>query len=312
MMLANRLIKRFKIMRKWAAQNNITCFRLYDKDIPEYPVLIDWYAGQAVVWIYHRKKDDTEKKQQLFTLDCIDQIKAGLDLKEQDIILKKQARQRGSQNDDSKKIVEKSRIIDEQGLKFEVDLYNYLDTGLFLDHRNTRNMVRTKARDKDFLNLYAYTGSFTCYAAAGEARSTVTVDLSNTYSKWAVRNMAINGFEVSTRHRIVTSDCFKFLKESVLKGKKYDLIVCDPPSFSNSKKIDYTFILDRDYVELLNLVLKLLKPEGELFFSTNFRNFNLDETRFPSQYRIADISERTVPFDFRNKKIHQCWIISEK
>jgi 23S rRNA (cytosine1962-C5)-methyltransferase len=203
--------------------------------------------------------------------------------------------------------------VEEQGLRFEVNLSDYLDTGLFLDHRNTRAMVRDRAAGKRVLNLFAYTGSFTCYARAGGARSTITVDLSNTYCDWAARNLALNNFTAGPDHSIVRADCLDWLVHDARAAGPFDLIVCDPPTFSNSKAMARrSFALDRDLPELLQILRDLLAPGGELFFSSNSRGLRLEEDLLPAGFSVEEISGRTVPQDFRNKKIHRCWILTRR
>jgi 23S rRNA (cytosine1962-C5)-methyltransferase len=198
--------------------------------------------------------------------------------------------------------------VKEGGLEFEVNLSDYLDTGLFLDHRQTRGMVRDEARGKRFLNLFCYTGSFSVYAAAGEARETVSVDLSNTYLDWTRTNLSRNGFKDAGRHRIVRDEARAFLEHRANRGEPpFDLVVCDPPTYSRSAKSETPWDVERDHGELLELVAANLAPGGVVYFSTNFRRFHLDEQRLAAAYTIREITKRTIPEDFRNERIHRAW-----
>ncbi len=311
-MLANRLRKRQRHLRKWASRQNISCYRLYERDIPEFPLIVDWYAGEVVVWLYERKRDETPAEEDAFRDEALAEIAAGLDLEPAQIFVKERAKQRGNWQYGRFQQAEQIRIISEQGLRFEVNLSDYLDTGLFLDHRLTREMVRQRTRGKRLLNLFAYTGSFTCYALDGKAAATTTVDLSHTYTDWTIRNLALNGFHPSQSHHIVQADCLQYLEDAAQRSERYDLIVCDPPTFSNSKRMAQgSFDVNRDQSWLIQACARLLAPGGELFFSTNSRRFKLDETSI-SELTVQDITAQTIPEDFRNQRIHQCWIIRRK
>ncbi|VAW30814.1 23S rRNA (guanine(2445)-N(2))-methyltransferase / 23S rRNA (guanine(2069)-N(7))-methyltransferase, partial [hydrothermal vent metagenome] len=227
-MLVNRLRKRQRHLRKWASRNDISCYRLYERDIPEFPLIVDWYDGEAVVWLYERKGDEDNGTWQT---EALNQIQEGLNLTPSQLFVKTRARQRGLQQQYQKYGQQKHiRLVQEQGLTFELNLSDYLDTGLFLDHRNTRKMVQMEADGKRVLNLFAYTGSFSCYTAIGGAKSTTTVDLSKKYCAWAVRNLQHNDIHVGKQHRVIAQDCWQFLAK---EKRSYDLIICDPPTFSN-------------------------------------------------------------------------------
>ena len=198
--------------------------------------------------------------------------------------------------------------VEESGLKFSINIRDYLDTGLFLDHRTTRSMIREWSKDKRFLNLFAYTGSVSVYAAAGSAKSTTTVDMSKTYLEWAKRNFKLNNM-MTNNHQFIQADCIKWLKEQKSSKNKYDLIFLDPPTFSNSKRMDTVFDVQKDHVYLINAAMKLLDNDGMLVFSNNFRKFKMD-SGLTDLYEIEDISKKTIPEDFkRNQKIHNCWTI---
>ena len=201
-------------------------------------------------------------------------------------------------------------MVEESRLKFIVNLDAYLDSGLFLDHRITRAKVRDRGYGKRFLNLFAYTGSFTVYAAAGGARESVSVDLSNTYQSWTRRNFELNQMDLAA-HRLVRADVLRYLDEAGRRGDKFDLIVLDPPSFSNSKKMRDVLDVQRDHPRLIQQSMTLLHRGGELVFSTNLRGFALDEAALPG-IDAQEISAQTIPQDFRNKRIHRCWRISAR
>lgn len=311
--LANRLRKRQKHLRKWAWRSNVTCYRLYDRDIPEYPLIVDWYNGgahdgEAVVWLYDRTRDETDEEAEAWRDQAFAEIKEGLALADEQIFVKAREIQRGNAQYERLNQTGVMRVVAEQGLRFEVNLSDYLDTGLFLDHRTTRAMVRELAADRRVLNLFAYTGSFTCYAIAGGARATCTVDLSKTYCDWTLRNFRHNGFEQGEQHNVIQADCLAFLKEEITRGVGYDLIVCDPPTFSNSKRMEAgSFDVARDQADLIADCAALLNDGGALFFSTNARGFKLDEKPLPNKLSVTQLTPQTIPEDFRNKRIHQCW-----
>ena len=198
--------------------------------------------------------------------------------------------------------------VHEYGIKFKINLVDYLDTGLFLDHRETRKIIASFCKDKRVLNLFAYTCSFSVYAAVAGAAFTKSVDMSNTYSAWGKENFELNSISLKN-HQIVRADCLKFLDQEIRSRVKYDIIIIDPPTVSRSKKMDQMFDIQIDYITLLSKALKLLSPGGFIFFSTNSRKFVLDETQFP-HCTFVDISNKTIPLDFHDPKIHRCWKIS--
>ena len=313
MELANRLQKRQKHLKKWARRCEISCYRLYDRDIPDFPLIVDWYDGEVVLWIFDRTRDTTPADIDTWRKLAIAEIQEGLNVQFDQIFAKERFRQRGLTNQ-YKRIDRfgQTRIVEEQGLKFEVNLSDYIDTGLFLDHRNTRDLVRQQSAGKRLLNLFAYTGSFTCYAIDGGATHTTTVDISSTYCNWTIRNLSHNGFALNDQHRILRKDCLKYLREAAKRNEQYDIIVCDPPTFSNSKRMNAaSFSVERDYSSLIFDCLNLLTPEGVLYFSNNARRFKLDEEQLPSPLAIRELTPNTIPEDFRNKRIHRCWQISK-
>jgi len=312
-MLGNRLAKQLKHLRGWAKAGGITCFRLYERDIPEFPAIVDWYDGDVVVWVYNRTRDDTPEKVRAFEDLCEEEILDGLQVPGARLHMKYRGRikDRSEQYDrvDDRGVV---RTVEEQGLKFEVNLSDYLDTGLFLDHRKTRSIIRHYAKGKRVLNLFAYTGSFTVYARAGGAIATTTVDMSKTYQDWTKRNLELNGFAVDgALHRLVHADCLQFLEAGPAPGERYDYIVLDPPTFSNSKRMEAdSFAVDRDWPRLVEMATRWLADDGWLYFSTNSRQLKWDDAQVPAGYMAREISERTVPDDFRNRRIHRCWTVT--
>ena len=312
LMLANRLSKQLRHLRGWAKASGVSCYRLYERDIPEFPAIVDWYDGEAVAWVYQRTRDDTPEKVRAFEEMCEGEILDGLQLSGSKLHMKCRGRikDRTEQYDrvgDTGMV----RTVEEQGLKFEVNLTDYLDTGLFLDHRKTRSIIRHYAAGKRILNLFAYTGSFTVYARAGGAAGTTTVDMSKTYQDWTRRNLELNGFALGPDHRLVKADCLQFLQAGPAADERYDYIVLDPPTFSNSKRMEAeSFAVDRDWPHLVALATQWLAPGGWLYFSSNSRQLKFDAAQLPAGFVSREISERTVPDDFRIRRIHRCWTIT--
>ncbi len=308
--LANRFRRMHRHLRKWARRTGVTCYRLYEKDIPDQPLIVDWYDGDVVVWLYDRTRNETAEQAEAWVAAVTQAVCAGLDLTAGHVFLKRRFRQKDRQEGDGQyhRVAEQGavKVVAEHGLQFEVNLSDYLDTGLFLDHRPTRQRVGGEAAGKRMLNLFAYTGAFTVYAAAGGAAATTTVDLSNTYLEWAARNLALNGIVVGDRHRIERADCLQWLEQA--RGS-WDIIVCDPPTFSNSSSMRRAFAVDKDHVWMLGRIRNLLAPGGVCYFSTNFRGFRLAADAWPGGM-VEDISDASVPKDFRNRRIHQCWRLS--
>jgi 23S rRNA (cytosine1962-C5)-methyltransferase len=305
---ANRLAKNARHLSKWARRQGITCYRLYDRDVPEFPLTVDWYEARV-----HLQEVDTgwvqsDAEHAAWLEDVVGVSGEVLELPRAAVTLKQRQRQRGTAQYEKTGRVGEDFIVHEGGLRFIVNLESYLDTGLFLDHRITRAMVRERAEGKRFLNLFAYTGSFTAYAAAGGASESVSVDISNTYQDWAGRNFELNGLDLR-RHRLVRADALAFLRDAVHAGERFDLIVLDPPTFSNSKKMHGVLDLQRDHASLIADCLSLLGDGGELLFSTNLRAFDFQAE--PRGATVVDITARTIPEDFRNKRIHHCFLLSK-
>ncbi|MEI6239449.1 MAG: bifunctional 23S rRNA (guanine(2069)-N(7))-methyltransferase RlmK/23S rRNA (guanine(2445)-N(2))-methyltransferase RlmL [Planctomycetia bacterium] len=303
-----RLAKRFKHLAKWARRQGIEAFRIYDRDIPEIPLVIDWYAGWLHAAEYERPHDRTEIEHDVWLDKMIEAAALELGVPVSQTFLKVRKRQRGG--DQYEKVGERKAVLTvrEGGLEFEVNLSDYLDTGLFLDHRQTRAMVRGESAGKRFLNLFCYTGSFSVYAAAGGATETTSVDLSNTYLDWTRTNLAQNAFKDAGRHRTVRDEARAFLEHRAKRGEApFDLVVCDPPTFSRSAKSETPWDVEHDHGELLELVAKNLSPSGVVYFSTNFRRFHLAEELLAKLYTIREITRQTIPEDFRNDRIHRAW-----
>lgn len=305
-MLSNRVKKRFRHLRNRFAKQNIEVFRLYDWDIPEIRAVVDWYAGHLVIGEYTRRQSSPEWLPMMG-----EAVAKALDVPYENVHLKE--RRAGYQDgnrygriaDTDTKI-----IMSERDLKFYVNPCDYIDTGLFADHRNTRQMVRDAAAGKDFLNLYCYTGSFTCYAAKGGARTTVSVDRSETAVTWAGENMDLNGIP-EEGNLIVHSHAFAFLERAGREGLAFDLAVVDPPSFSTSRNGKHDFDILKDHPVLLERVTGVMREGSTVFFSTNHQAF---EPRMDS-LDVADVREitsRTIPEDYASKKkrIHRCWEIT--
>ena len=268
---------------------------------------IDRYGHRLHISEYETGWVMTDEEHQVW-LDTLCQTVATLfEMSPESIAIKTRRRQKGLQQYEKTGENGERFVVREGDLKFQVNLDSYLDTGLFLDHRPTRARVRSEAAGKRFLNLFAYTGSFTVYAAAGGARESITVDLSNTYLEWARRNLDLNGFD-SEAHTRVRADVLNWLMTAVEQGERFDLIVMDPPSFSNSKKMDGVLDVQRDHEWMVDQCMKLLNRRGALYFSTNLRGFKL-EPMLTERFEVEDISHQSVPEDFRNRKIHQCFRI---
>ena len=307
---ANRLGKNIKHLMKWARRNDIEAWRLYDKDIPQFPFALDIYGDQIHLQEYDTGWLMQPEEYEEWLAGVKEAVGFVTGFAPEQIHLKRRERQRGKEQYEKTGTQGEDFVVHENGRKFWVNLDKYLDTGLFLDHRNTRKRVGEMAAGKRFLNLFSYTGSFTVYAATGGAVSSETVDLSNTYLDWARRNFELNGVDAA-QHQIVRADVFQYLQTGMEQGKQFDLIVMDPPSFSNSKKMLDILDIQRDQAKLVDGAMKLLAKDGLLFFSNNLRSFELDPA-LAERYQIKDVSKQSVPEDFRNKKIHQCWEIRHR
>jgi 23S rRNA (guanine2445-N2)-methyltransferase / 23S rRNA (guanine2069-N7)-methyltransferase len=311
-MFANRLAKNLKKLSKWAKRNHVSCYRIYDADLPEYAVAVDIYQGDQV-WVnvqeYEPPKTIDQHKADQRLAGLLAEIPRVLGVAREQVFLKIRRKQKNTDQYEKQADQGVFHIVEEGGCKFWVNFQDYLDTGLFLDHRPLRLLIQRQAKGRRFLNLFAYTGSATVHAAMGGAKATTTVDMSNTYINWAKKNMALNNLQ--GEHEFIQADCLEWLATEAGQtlSRQYDLIFLDPPTFSNSKKMDDVFDMQRDYVRLISNAVALLAPGGVLYFSTNFRRFKLDHETL-SAFKIEDISAATIPEDFsRNPKIHYCWRI---
>lgn len=305
---ANRLRNRARHLRRWP-KRGITCYRLYERDVPDVPLVVDRYED-ALHLAEFARPHDRSPAQHADWLDLMART-AGevLEVPRARVFLKHRDRQRGDSQYERVDTRGARFVVNEGGLKFMVNLSDYVDTGLFLDHRLTRQMVHAAAMGKRVLNLFAYTGSFTVYAAAGGAASTTTVDKSATYIDWARENLELNGF-TGPEHELIRSDIREFI-DSLNPRDQWDLAVVDPPTFSNTKDNDEVWDVQRDHAELLNRLARNIAPGGVVYFSTNFRRFKLDEAAL-TDYTIRNITRQTIPEDFRNERIHACWQLVRK
>ena len=301
-MAKNRIEKNFRHLRKQAQREGVECWRVYDADLPEYAAAIDIYGEHLHIQEYAAPASIDENLARMRWRELVRAAREALAVPRERIALKQ--RRRGKGGEKYGRLDERGEFLEvgEGGLIFLVNLHDYLDTGLFLDHRPLRARVRELAQARRFLNLFCYTGSVSVYAAAGGASETTSVDLSQTYLDWAKRNLAINGFDPS-QHKLVREDALDFLQS---RSAMYDLIFVDPPTFSNSKRAE-DFDVQRDHVRLLNLCGERLLPGGLILFSNNFRRFKLDEAALAG-FSIREISAQTIPFDFaRSPRIHRAW-----
>jgi 23S rRNA (guanine2445-N2)-methyltransferase / 23S rRNA (guanine2069-N7)-methyltransferase len=320
-MFGNRLRKNLRHLRRWAARENIRCYRVYDADLPEYAAAIDLYHDWVQIQEYAPPSTVDPVRARRRIKEVMTVIPQVLEIPPEQAVLKTRRPQRGAEQ--YRKLESEGRLleVEEGGLRFLVNLTGYLDTGLFLDHRLTRKLIQDLAQGRRFLNLFAYTGAATVYAAAGGAVSTTSVDLSITYLDWARRNLDLNGFS-GPQHGFVRADCLAWLAQARSAGRldaarpsaggpsaagPYDLIFLDAPTFSNSKSMTTTLDIQRDHPGLVGAAMDLLAPGGILLFSTNFRRFNLDPA-LADKYEVTDITSQTIPPDFaRNPRIHACY-----
>ena len=307
---ANRLQKNIKKIEKWAKQQGLDAYRLYDADLPEYNLAVDRYADHIVVQEYAAPKNIDENKARQRLLDAVNATLQVTGIETNKLILKVRQKQKGTNQ--YEKLANKGEYfyVNEYGAKLWVNLTDYLDTGLFLDHRLTRKMLGEMAQGKDFLNLFAYTGSATVHAALGKAKSTTTVDMSNTYLNWAEQNLLLNDIE-GKQHKLIQADCLQWLEKC---DRQFDLIFVDPPTFSNSKRMEDSWDVQRDHIKLMTNLKRILRPNGTVVFSNNKRGFKMDFAKLEELGLSAvEISHKTLPLDFeRNKQIHNCWLVTLK
>lgn len=312
-MLGNRLRRNLRLTGRWARRQGVSCYRLYDADLPEYALAVDLYQGESTwahVQEYQAPTEVEPAKATARREEALALLPHALGIPAERIFFKMRRRQRGRAQYEKQATEGLFHEVREGACRFLVNFTDYLDTGLFLDHRLTRGLIGELARGRRFLNLFGYTGTATVHAALGGAATTTTVDLSHTYLEWAKRNLALNGCEQG--HELVQADCLEWLGQAEREGRRYGLIFLDPPTFSNSKRMEETLDIQRDHGELIQGAARLLEREGVLIFSTNNRRFKLDEEALDG-LAVEDLSRKTLPEDFaRNPRIHQCWRIGRR
>jgi 23S rRNA G2069 N7-methylase RlmK/C1962 C5-methylase RlmI len=329
-MFANRLIKRFRHLKKWAQRTGTGAFRLYDRDIPEIPLVLDFYVDVAKPQeaalsgaLYKRPYEKDEKEEEYWLSVMKDSAAASLGIARERIFIKQRQRQRGESQYEKMGDKHFEKIISEGDLSFKVNLSDYLDTGLFPDRRLLRAMVRAESAGKKVLNLFSYTGSFSVYAAAGGAASTDSVDLSNTYLAWARENFSLNGFSArlmayqqeffksreENANNLIRADVLDFIEKAASLKKRWDIIVLDPPSFSNSKRMTEDFDLQRDKLPLVRSCIALLNPGGKMFLSINTQKLKnaagvvVDLSSVSDKLRVTDLTGKLTDEDFKGKKV---------
>ena len=308
-MFINRLTKVFRHRSKQAARQNISCYRIYDHDLPEFPFAIDAYEDKLNVSEYKRRHGMSDEEHDGWLDESLEVVSSVTSVPIEKIFARQRQRKAGRQGQYQKiDSTNHEFSIVENGLKFKINLSDYLDTGLFLDHRITREMVKNEADTKKVLNLFCYTGSFSVYAAAGGASEVHSVDLSKTYLQWAEENLRLNGFKDPERFKYFHADVLQYLDE--VQANSFDLIVLDPPTFSNSKRMNDFMDIQRDHVSLINKCMNALRDAGILFFSTNYSKFILDMSAIHAAC-IRDITKQTTPFDFEGKLKRWCYKITK-
>jgi 23S rRNA (cytosine1962-C5)-methyltransferase len=306
--IRNRLEKNLKKLAPWAEKLHLEAYRIYERDIPDYPFIVDRYKNFVLIYDRgHEAIDSKEEKREHFP-QLITALKELLSLSDEKIVVKRRVRQKGESQYDKIDTTEKTMVVREGQALFWVNLYDYLDTGLFLDHRLMRQRIFESAKGKDFLNLFSYTGSVSVFAALGGAR-TVSVDMSATYSRWAQENFRLNEIPLQS-HEFVTQNALEFLGDRSSK-RQFDTVFLDPPTFSNSKKMEDTFEVERDQEYLIDNAMRRLKAGGVLYFSNNKRTFKLLPALI-ERYSVKDITAKTIPKDFRDPKIHHVFEIRAK
>ncbi|HOM23559.1 MAG TPA: class I SAM-dependent methyltransferase [Termitinemataceae bacterium] len=338
--LYNRILKRYRHLRKWASRIGTNAYRLYDRDIPEIPLVLDFYDGMIAGALYERPYHKDEQEEALWLRHMQESVARALQIPEDHIFLRQRRRLKNRRGGavQYQRFSEKgiTQTVTEGGLLFQVNLSDYLDTGLFLDHRKSRAFIRSIAGGKRVLNLFCYTGAFSVYALAGQAASVDSVDLSRNYLEWAQHNCALNQLEATfvpvetyerwygtpfagrnsspvppLRHRLIRADVLRFVQEARQQGLQWDLIILDPPTFSNSKKMEGVLDIRRDHVALITTCLDILTPGGTLWFSTNARHFQLKAEALVQRHprlHIKDLTTTTIDEDFRGKIPRRCYL----
>lgn len=310
-MVCNRIKKNLKKRTKYAKKKNTNCYRVYDADMPEYAVAIDIYGPWVHVQEYAPPKSVDADKAQNRLRDVLDAIPVALNVPRERIALKQRQVQKGKRQYEKQDGQQQFMEVQEGNCRFYVNMTDYLDTGLFLDHRPIRTELENLAKNKDFLNLFSYTCTASVHAAVGGARTTTSVDMSQTYLNWGRKNLTLNGLD-ERYHHFIQADCMQWLKDAQNEKQRFDVIFMDPPSFSNSKRMMGVLDVQRDHIELIERAAALLRPGGILIFSNNFKRFKLDYDAL-NQFAVKDISAQTIPEDFaRHSKIHHCFEISPK
>ena len=308
-MVCNRLKKNLKKMRGWIKKQNTDCYRVYDADMPEYSVAIDVYGQWIHIQEYQAPKSVDPQKAESRLRDVLDAVPVAFNVDREKVVLKQRKVQKGKRQYEKQDQQQNFMEVKEGNCTLYVNLTDYLDTGLFLDHRPIRTEIEGLAKNKDFLNLFSYTCTASVHAAVGGARSTTSVDMSQTYLNWGRKNLTLNGLN-EQNHEFVQADCLKWLETAQTEKDRYDIIFMDPPSFSNSKRMDDVLDVQRDHVQLIELAMGLLRPGGTLIFSNNFRRFKMERDAL-KQFNIDDVTQESLPDDFkRNTKIHQCYKIT--
>lgn len=300
-MIKNRLEKNLKKLKSWAERHQIEAYRLYDRDIPEYPFIVDVYKDHYLIY----DKSDLRDKEKNHLPHVQDALKAIFKCEDSQVVLKKRERQEGLKQYEKLDAKEETFVVRESQALIKVNLYDYLDTGLFLDHRPMRQKIYKSAQGKKFLNLFCYTGSVSVFAALGGA-STTSVDMSQTYLRWAQDNFQLNNIDLGN-HSFINADVLDWLRTTKLPNT-FDIIFLDPPTFSNSKKMEDSFEVERDQDFLVESCMNMLRPDGILYFSNNKRKFKISEAIL-SKYQVKDITTESIPQDFHDKKIHSCFEI---
>lgn len=307
-MFRNRLVKVYKHRSKLAKRQQVSCYRVYDHDLTEFPLCVELYEDKIYIAEYLRRHGMEDEEHNDWLNQCL-QVIGDVTGVAPELMYVRQRKRMSHREDQYEKMDTRQEFFTvlESGIKFQVNLSDYLDTGLFLDHRITRGMVKEAAAGKRVLNLFCYTGSFSVYAAMGGAASVTSVDLSKTYLNWAEDNFVINHLKDKQKYQFVHADVLQYMK--TIPPKSFDLIVLDPPTFSNSKRMKDFLDIQRDHVELINDALAALSDEGVIYFSTNFSKFIMEgELIHASQ--IKDITKATTPFDFEGKLKRWCYKIT--
>lgn len=311
-MFQNRLLKNYKHRFKQAKRLNVTCWRLYDHDLPEFPFCVEIYEDYIYFAEYNRRHSLSQEEHENWLNNCKDKITEMTGIAQQHMyfrVRKRMSHREGQYEKEEVETISKVITVKENGLQFLVNLTDYLDTGLFLDHRLTRQMVQNESKGKDFLNLFSYTSSFSVYAAAAGAKTVTSVDLSKTYLAWSEENFTLNQLKKSNDYQFIHADVKQYLK--TLSPNQFDVVLMDPPTFSNSKRMKDILDIQRDHVELINDVLKAMRPKGVLYFSTNYTQFILDHENIQCS-SIKDITRATTPFDFEGRLKRWCYKLEKE